>query len=322
MEIDGQESSNIEDRRGDSSYGGGFGGGGLGGGGFGGGGFGGPGIPIPMGGGLFKGGFGLIAFVVLALVLGADPSALFGGGGGSSPGGGSSYAPPSNRNASRPTTDDPESHFVARVLKSTEDIWGNIFQNQVGKPYRQPRLVLFRNATNTACGMGQSAMGPFYCPPDQRIYIDLSFFDELANRFHAPGNFPQAYVVAHEVGHHVQNLLGISGKVSELRQNMSKRDGNALSVRVELQADCFAGVWAYHADKERGGTAKISDQDITQAITAAAAIGDDRLQKQAQGRVVPDSFTHGSSEQRVRWFKKGLQSGDVRSCDTFKAQQL
>jgi predicted metalloprotease len=170
--------------------------------------------------------------------------------------------------------------------------------------------------------MGQSAMGPFYCPPDQRVYIDLSFFDELASRFHAPGQFPQAYVIAHEVGHHVQNLLGITGKVDEMRQNMSKRDANAMSVRVELQADCFAGVWAYHADKERGGTATIGDKDVEQALAAATAIGDDRLQRQSQGRVVPDSFTHGSSAQRVRWFRTGLQSGDVRRCDTFRAQQL
>jgi predicted metalloprotease len=207
------------------------------------------------------------------------------------------------------------------VLKSTEDVWGDLFQ-QMGRQYRQPRLVLFRDATQTACGMGQSAMGPFYCPPDQRVYIDLSFFDELANRFRAPGQFPQAYVIAHEVGHHVQNLLGISGKVEQMRQGMSRRDANAMSVRVELQADCFAGVWAYHANRERGGTATITEKDVDQALAAATAIGDDRLQRQAQGRVVPDSFTHGSSAQRVRWFKKGFESGDVRRCDTFRAQQL
>ena len=165
----------------------------------------------------------------------------------------------------------------------------------MGRQYRQPRLVLYRDATQTACGAGQSAMGPFYCPPDQRVYIDLSFFDELASRFRAPGEFAQAYVIAHEVGHHVQNLLGISGKVEEMRRSMSKRDANAMSVRVELQADCFAGVWAYHANKERGGTATIGDKDVDQALAAATAIGDDRLQRQSQGRVVPDSFTHGSA---------------------------
>ena len=309
MQMDGDESSNIEDRRG---QGGGFGGGGFGGGGFGGGG-------IPMGGGLFKGGFGLIAVVVIGMILGVNPLSLLGG----TDGGTSNVAPQSqSRPASRPSANaDPETQFVARVLKSTEDVWGDLFQ-QMGRQYRQPRLVLFRDATQTACGMGQSAMGPFYCPPDQRVYIDLSFFDELASRFHAPGQFPQAYVIAHEVGHHVQNLLGISGKVEQMRQSMSKRDANAMSVRVELQADCFAGVWAYHANKERGGTATIGDKDVDQAMAAATAIGDDRLQRQSQGRVVPDSFTHGSSAQRVRWFKIGLQSGDIRRCDTFRAQQL
>ena len=309
MQMDGDESSNIEDRRG---QGGGFGGGGFGGGGFGGGG-------IPMGGGLFKGGFGLIAVVVIGMILGVNPLSLLGG----TDGGTSNVAPQGqSRPASRPSANaDPETQFVARVLKSTEDVWGDLFQ-QMGRQYRQPRLVLFRDATQTACGTGQSAMGPFYCPPDQRVYIDLSFFDELASRFHAPGQFPQAYVIAHEVGHHVQNLLGISGKVEEMRRSMSKRDANAMSVRVELQADCFAGVWAYHANKERGGTATIGDKDVDQAMAAATAIGDDRLQRQSQGRIVPDSFTHGSSAQRVRWFKTGLQSGDVRRCDTFRAQQL
>jgi len=318
MELDGQESSNIEDRRGESG-GGGFGsGGGFGG--MGGGGFGGPGLPIPLGGGLFKGGFGLIAIVVISLILGINPLTLLSG---AMDGGGGSYVAPQSqqRTASRPTTNDPETQFVARVLKSTEDVWGDLFQ-KMGRQYKQPRLVLFRNATQTACGQGQSAMGPFYCPGDQRVYIDLTFFDELAQRFRSPGQFPQAYVISHEVGHHVQNLLGISDKVAQMRENMSKRDANAMSVRVELQADCFAGVWAYHASNDQGGKLKLTDQDVEQAITAATAIGDDRLQQQAQGRIVPDSFTHGTSAQRVRWFKTGLQSGDVRRCDTFNAKQL
>src|SRR4051812_33943803 len=210
MRMDGDESSNIEDRRGE---GGGFGGG------FGGGGFGGGGIPI--GGGVFKGGVGLIAIVVIGMILGVNPLSLLSG----VDDGSSRVAPQSqSRPASRPSADaDPETQFVARVLKSTEDVWGELFQ-QMGRQYRQPRLVLFRDATQTACGVGQSAMGPFYCPPDQRVYIDLGFFDELASRFRAPGQFPQAYVIAHEIGHHVQNLLGISGKVEQMRQSMSKRD--------------------------------------------------------------------------------------------------
>jgi predicted metalloprotease len=206
------------------------------------------------------------------------------------------------------------------VLKSTEDVWTTAFR-EMGRQYREPKLVLFRDATRTQCGVGQAAMGPFYCPADERVYLDLGFFDELASRFHAPGQFPQAYVIAHEVGHHVQNLLGITNKVEQMRQSMSKRDANALSVRVELQADCFAGVWANRADAERGGK-MIDDRDVEQALAAASAIGDDRLQRQTQGRIVPDSFTHGSSAQRTRWFRTGLDSGDPKRCDTFRAQQL
>jgi hypothetical protein len=322
MELDNEQSSNIEDRRGEGGgFGGGGFGGGFGGGSFGGGGYGGPGIPIPLGGGLFKGGFGLIAIVVIALILGVNPLSLLGGMVG---GGEGSYVAPQTqtRSASRPSAGaDAETQFVARVLKSTETVWGQQFQ-AFNRTYREPRLVLYRNVTQTACGSGQAAMGPFYCPGDQRIYLDLSFFDEMASRFRAPGQFPQAYVIAHEVGHHVQNQLGITGKVDQMRQSMSKRDGNAMSVRVELQADCLAGVWAYHASKEHGGTASYTDRDVEQAIAAATAIGDDRLQKQAGGRVVPDSFTHGSSAQRVRWLRTGMESGDIRSCDTFRAQQL
>jgi uncharacterized protein len=313
MQMDGDESSNIEDRRGA---------GGFGGGGFGGGGFGGGGIPIGGGGGgLFKGGIGFVAFIVIALIFGVDPMALLSGLGGGDTG--SSYTAPattqSSRTARTPAA-DAETTFVSRVLKSTEDVWTSLFRD-MGRQYVDPKLVLYRDATRTGCGTGQAAMGPFYCPADERVYLDLGFFDDLASRFHAPGQFPQAYVIAHEVGHHVQNQLGITAKVDQMRQSMSKRDANALSVRVELQADCFAGVWANRADQESGGK-MIDDKDVDQALAAASAIGDDRLQKQAQGRIVPDSFTHGSSAQRARWFRIGLDSGDPNKCDTFRAQQL
>jgi predicted metalloprotease len=255
--------------------------------------------------------------------MGADPGAILsdiaGGGGGTS-----SYAPAPSSASRTPGTQAPagdaDTQFVSRVLKSTEDVWQDIFRD-MGRQYRDPKLVLFRDATRTECGVGQAAMGPFYCPADQRVYLDLGFFDELARRFKAPGQFPQAYVIAHEIGHHVQNLLGISAKVQQMRQSMSKRDGNALSVRTELQADCFAGVWANRADRQRGGR-MIDDKDVDQALAAASAIGDDALQKQSQGRIVPDSFTHGTSAQRARWFRKGLDTGDPRQCDTFRAQQL
>jgi predicted metalloprotease len=317
MQMDGDQSSNIEDRRSDDSM---SGGGGMGG-----------GFPIPMGGGgggLFKGGFGLVAFVVIAMIMGADPGAILndiaGGGGGASyspaPSPPPRSAPSQSGSSASAGATDAESQFVSRVLKSTEDVWSDIFR-ELGGQYREPKLVLFRDATRTECGVGQAAMGPFYCPADQRVYLDLGFFDELARRFRAPGQFPQAYVIAHEIGHHVQKLLGISDKVQQMRQSMSRRDGNALSVRTELQADCFAGVWANRADKQRGGR-MIDDKDVEQALAAATAIGDDALQRQAQGRVVPDSFTHGTSAQRARWFRIGLDSGDPRKCDTFKAQQL
>ena len=207
--------------------------------------------------------------------------------------------------------------FVSVVLADTETTWHSLFK-QMGGNYKEPKLILFRGAVQSACGLGQAATGPFYCPADQKVYIDLSFYDDLRNRFKAPGDFAQAYVIAHEVGHHVQTLLGISKKVHEAKSSLSQVKANKLSVLQELQADCFAGIWAHNADKSR----KLLEQgDVEEALTAASAIGDDRLQKQSQGHVTPDSFTHGSSAQRVRWFKTGLQSGDLKQCDTFSAKR-
>ena len=203
--------------------------------------------------------------------------------------------------------------FVSVILADTEDTWTTLFR-QKGKTYPAPRLVLFRDAVNSACGMAQSAMGPFYCPGDQQVYIDLGFYDQLKHRFNAPGDFAQAYVIAHEVGHHIQTLLGISSSVQAARKKLSEAEGNKLSVRQELQADCLAGVWAHHANRTRQ---LLEVGDVEEGLTAASAIGDDTLQKQAQGYVSPDSFTHGSSAQRVKWFKMGLASGDMDSCDTF-----
>jgi uncharacterized protein len=213
---------------------------------------------------------------------------------------------------------DDMGRFVAAVLGGTEDAWGAIFQ-AAGAQYQKPRLVLFRGATPTACGTGQSAMGPFYCPGDQKVYIDLSFYDTLRRQLGAPGDFAQAYVIAHEVGHHVQNLMGITEQMEKARGRASEREYNALSVRLELQADCFAGIWANH--NHQSGQV-IEPGDVEEALNAAAAIGDDALQRKSQGHVVPDSFTHGTSEQRQRWFHKGLETGDVRACDTFKASSL
>ena len=204
--------------------------------------------------------------------------------------------------------------FVSVILADTEETWANLFR-QRGQTYQEPRLVLFRDAVKSACGMAQSAMGPFYCPADQRVYIDLGFYDQLKNRFNAPGDFAQAYVIAHEVGHHIQTLSGISGKVHAARKKMSKAEGNNLSVRQELQADCLAGVWAYYANRNRQ---LLEVGDIEEGLAAASAIGDDTLQKQSQGYVSPDAFTHGSSAQRVKWFKQGFASGNMDDCDTFK----
>lgn len=203
--------------------------------------------------------------------------------------------------------------FVSVILADTETTWTNLFQKQ-GKIYKEPKLVLFRGAVKSACGFAQSAMGPFYCPGDQKVYIDLVFFSELKNRFDAPGDFAQAYVIAHEIGHHIQTLLGISEKVHKAKKGLNKVEGNQLSVRQELQADCLAGIWATHADRARQ---LLEQGDVEEGLRAASAIGDDTLQKQSRGYVSPDSFTHGSSAQRVQWFKTGMSSGDMRSCDTF-----
>ena len=220
--------------------------------------------------------------------------------------------------AKKPPVEDAEARFVSRVLASTEDVWNAAFAEQ-GRRYEPPRLVLFTGATPTACGTGQSAMGPFYCPGDQKVYIDLAFYRDLKERFRAPGEFAQAYVIAHEVGHHIQNQLGIADQVQAARQRSDKVKANELSVRMELQADCLAGVWGKRADDMRG---ILESGDLEAALNAASAIGDDRLQKQAQGRIVPESFTHGSSEQRMRWFRRGFDSGDMNQCNTFKAARL
>lgn len=218
--------------------------------------------------------------------------------------------------AAAPDANDEEAAFVSVVLKDTEDIWEKIFREKFGKSYDQPTLVLFSDAVESACGNQQSATGPFYCPSDNKLYIDLSFYRLLKERFNAPGDFAMAYVVAHEVGHHIQNLLGTSGKVHNMQQRLSEREANKLSVRLELQADFYAGVWAHYADKWKG---VLDEGDINEALTAANAIGDDRLQMEGQGRVVPDAFTHGTSEQRMYWFKKGYTTGDIDEGDTFNS---
>jgi predicted metalloprotease len=256
-------------------------------------------------------GGGAAAVLVLALVtylLGGDPQQVLKLLQNNPPQGAPQGAPADN------AAQEEQKKFVAVVLADTEDVWEEQFQ-KMGKTYRKPHLVLFTGQVESACGSADAAVGPFYCPGDQKVYLDLSFFDELKDRFHAPGEFAEAYVVAHEVGHHVQNLLGISDKVHAERERLSKKEYNRLSVRLELQADFLAGFWAYHAQR----TKNILDPgDLEAALTAANAIGDDRLQKQARGYVVPDSFTHGTSAQRIRWFKRGFETGDFSKGDTFK----
>lgn len=282
---DSRESDNVEDRRG-----------------------GGPAI-----GGRHIGIGTIVIAIAASYFFGIDPQVILGlaGGGGGTP---AASAP-----AHKPPADDGAARFVSKILAETEDTWTQAFRD-AGRQYENPKLVLFSGATPTACGTGQTAMGPFYCPGDHKVYIDLEFYRELKERFRAPGEFAQAYVIAHEVGHHVQNLLGTSAKVQSARQNArNEAEANALSVRLELQADCYAGVWAKRTDAAKG---ILEPGEMEQALVAAAAIGDDRLQKQARGVVVPESFTHGSSEQRVHWFRQGFDSADPRACDTFRATRL
>ncbi len=279
-----RESDNVEDRRGS---GGGFGGRSVG-----------------------------IGTIVIALLgsyfFGVSPTTiinLLSGGGGQMT---------QQESAHRPPADDQTAKFVATVLADTEDTWGPIFRAS-GATYVRPKLVLFSGQTPTACGTGDTAAGPFYCPGDQKVYIDLEFFQTMRDRFRVSSNFAQAYVIAHEVGHHVQHISGIMEKVDQAKRGGTQKQANALSVKVELQADCFAGVWAYHANQARS---ILEEGDVESALKAASAIGDDTLQKQAQGHVVPDSFTHGTSAQRVSWFQRGIQGGDLNSCNTFAARQL
>ena len=277
-----RESSNVEDRRGVSSG------------------------KIAIGGGI-----GTLVIIILALLFGADPQQILQQIPSNGPTNPVQSAGPSNQE------EDEMKHFVSVVLGKTEDVWTDVFRKN-GRQYREPTLVLFTDQVQSACGINGAAVGPFYCPGDEKVYIDLSFYEELKRRFNAPGDFAQAYVIAHEVGHHVQKLLGISEKVDSLQRRMSETEGNRLSVRLELQADFFAGVWARYV-KEQG---LLEPGDVEEALRAATAIGDDTIQKKAQGYVVPDSFTHGSSEQRLRWFRKGYETGDIRQGDTFSATDL
>ncbi|MDH2234838.1 neutral zinc metallopeptidase [Pigmentiphaga sp. GD03639] len=283
MRLDnGRESSNIEDRRG--------------------------GGPRLAGRGSL--GIGAVVLALVAMYFGVDPSVVLD----LASGPGQSV----QESSGPPPADDKQALFVSKVLADTEDTWSQLFTAS-GSRYTEPKLVLYSGATNTACGTGQAAMGPFYCPGDARVYLDMSFFEEMQRRLNAPGDFARAYVIAHEIGHHVQNLLGTADKVNRQQRRSSQVEANQLSVRMELQADCYAGVWAYHANRARQ---ILEPGDVEAALNAASAIGDDRLQKEAQGYVVPDAFTHGTSAQRVRWFKRGLESGNPGNCDTFSAASL
>ncbi|KRB84256.1 neutral zinc metallopeptidase [Duganella sp. Root198D2] len=286
-----RESDNVEDHRGEGGGGGGFG-------------FGGRSIGIGT----------IVVALIGGWVLGVNPMTILG----LLSGGGPVQVSQQQQQRPRSEGNDREYKLMKVVLADTEDVWTDLFRRN-GGTYQMPKMKVFSGAIQTACGAGRSATGPFYCPGDQDIYIDLDFFRLLEQRFHAPGEFAQAYVVAHEVGHHVQNLMGLSDKVHNAQRNASERQANALSVRLELQADCFAGVWAYHASRARS---IIEKGDVEAALNAATAIGDDALQKQSGGEVMPDSFTHGSSAQRVRWFNRGIESGEIAQCNTFEARQL
>jgi len=261
---------------------------------------------LPLGGGIG----GIVLLLVLSALTGTNPLDMIGGVGGPGADGGfqgdgGSATPPA----------DPQSEFIRVILRDTEETFTEVFR-QRGGTYEEPTLVLFSDATQSACGLGQAAMGPFYCPSDRKVYIDLSFFRELDERFGAPGDFAQAYVLAHEVGHHIQTLTGLSQRVSAARQRAGEAEGNALSVRQELQADCYAGVWGRFAAQRN----LLEPGDVEEGLRAAAAIGDDQIQRQSQGRVAPESFTHGSSEQRVTWLKRGLETGQLEACDTFSTR--
>jgi uncharacterized protein len=269
---------------------------------------------MPVGrGAVVGGGIGTVVLVLLALWFGIDPSVILQGGDQGAP-----RSAPSVQPQRAPAGDEPLRDFVSVILADTEDTWGELFR-QMGRQYQPPHLVLFSGAVQSACGFAEAAVGPFYCPGDRKLYIDLSFYRDLRDKIGAPGDFAQAYVIAHEVGHHVQNLLGIAERIQAAQGRRSRTEANALQVRMELQADCLAGVWANNAQRARQ---ILEGGDIEEGMNAAAAIGDDRLQRQAQGRVMPESFTHGSSAQRVRWFKRGIETGDPGQCDTFTAAKL